>query len=60
MANMSYCRFQNTLQDLRVCEENMGSTVLSDAESRARRRLVKLCKRIVDGYGYFLDEETED
>jgi len=57
---MSYCRFQNTLQDLRVCEENMGSTVLSDAESRARRRLVKLCKRIVDGYGYFLDEETED
>jgi len=47
MANMSYCRFQNTLQDLRDCYENMDDTDLSDEEKRARRTLLKLCDQIV-------------
>ena len=50
MANMSYCRFQNTLQDLRDCYENMDDTDLSDEEKRARRMLLKLCDQIVGDY----------
>ena len=50
MANMSYCRFQNTLQDLRDCYENMDDTDLSDEEKRARRTLLKLCDQIVGDY----------
>lgn len=50
MGNMSYCRFQNTLQDLRDCYENMDDTDLSDEEKRARRSLLKLCDQIADDY----------
>lgn len=49
MANMSYCRFQNTLLDLRDCEEAEGMydpDTLSDEERKARRRLIELCKTI--------------
>lgn len=54
MANMSYCRFQNTLRDLRDCAnalEDMAETGkdLSGDELRARDRLIELCKDIADG-----------
>ena len=60
MANMGYCRFQNTLQDLRDCYEHMGDD-LSDDEKPARYRLLKLCERlanelIVDGEPVFSEE----
>jgi hypothetical protein len=45
MANMSYCRFQNTLRDLRDCEDHLYDE-LSEDETRARRRLVALCQAI--------------
>lgn len=54
MANMSYCRFQNTLGDLRDCYESEGMDdpeVLSDEERKARERLVALCVEIADDYG---------
>ena len=47
MGNMSYCRFQNTLGDLRDCYENLGDDLGPD-EDEARDRLVKLCRKIVD------------
>ena len=49
MPNMSYCRFQNTLEDLRDCYENIDvpSVDLSGTEARARLKLVKLCEKIV-------------
>ena len=50
MANMSYCRFQNALQDLRDCYENMDDSDLSDEEKRARRSLLKLCDQIAGDY----------
>ena len=50
MSNMSYCRFQNTLQDLRDCYESMDDKDLSDEEKRARRSLLKLCAKIADDY----------
>jgi hypothetical protein len=46
MANMSYCRFSNTLSDLRDCYEHMNEP-LSDDEARARQRLVEMCENIL-------------
>jgi hypothetical protein len=46
MANMSYCRFRNTVEDLEDCLENFD--ICSNGEEiRARRRLVVLCRQIV-------------
>lgn len=56
MANMSYCRFENTYSDLRDCDEHMGDD-LSPDEAKYRKRIIELCKRIVDCYG---DEEEEE
>lgn len=49
MANMSYCRFRNTLEDLRDCYKNMTDD-LSDEEKAARFELLKLCDMIVGDY----------
>ncbi len=53
MANMSYCRFQNTYSYLCDCYENMDDE-LSEDETKYRKRIIELCKRIADCYG---DEE---
>ena len=62
MANMSYCRFRNTLNDLRDCYYNMEG-VSDHEEQRARQQLVDLCKDIIDEYGdlnFNDDEEVFD
>ena len=46
MANMSYCRFRNTLSDLRDCAEAIGDR-LSQEEHAARKKLVEVAKQIV-------------
>ena len=52
MANMSYCRFQNTLNDLRDCYDAMGDIDgLSDEERKAFERMVKLCVQIANDFG---------
>ena len=51
MANMGYCRFQNTLADLRDCMEAMDDPDISADESRARQRLIALCTEIAEDYG---------
>jgi hypothetical protein len=57
MANMGYCRFANTLDDLRDCYEHMGDQDLSHEEQKKRELMVKLCNTIVNDYGYeFLEE----
>lgn len=50
MANMSYCRFRNTLQDLRDCYEHMDDEDISSEEKAARTRLLKLCDQIASDY----------
>lgn len=50
MPNMSYCRFQNTLEDLRDCEEHIEDGDWSPEEIKARERLIKLCKSIAGDY----------
>ena len=61
MANMSYCRFQNTLQDLRDCYYNVESS-LTGAEFHAREGLIELCKSIAEEFGDldFKEERDED
>ena len=56
MSNMSYCRFENTLRDLRDCagalddiEGNLSE--LSKEEARAADELVKLCAEIYENHG---------
>ena len=52
MANMSYCRFENTLKDLYDCYESMDDDLEDDdPENDARRNLIQLCKDIVDKWG---------
>jgi hypothetical protein len=51
MANMSYCRFRNTVSDLRDCYENWDDDDLSEEETRAQRYLLQLCQNIVADYG---------
>ena len=56
MPNMSYCRFHNTLQDLRECHEHMDDTDLSEYESRERAKLVKLCQRIAEDWAEYFEK----
>lgn len=54
MANMSYCRFQNTLGDLRDCKEALDfgeAEDLSAEEQKAKDRLIELCDEISSDYG---------
>lgn len=56
MANMSYCRFQNTLGDLRDCADALDEGVLHDGnlgeeEQQAAERLVALCAFIATEHG---------
>ncbi len=50
MGNMSYCRFENTAGDLEDCYDNMDDDGLSDSESKARRRIIKLACDIAESY----------
>ena len=46
MSNMGYCRFRNTLNDLRACEEHFED-ILPEEEHEARLDLYDLCKDII-------------
>lgn len=55
MSNMSYCRFENTLRDLRDCAEALDEMrcgdpedeSLSQYEAPARDSLLRLCAQIL-------------
>ena len=50
MSNMGYCRFRNTVSDLRGCYDKFND-VESQDEAKARLRLFNLCKEIISRYG---------
>ena len=60
MSNMGYCRFQNTLSDLRDCLETLEGENehyqepedLSDEEYRAMIRLIEICRDIIEVVDY--------
>ncbi len=57
MSNMSYCRFQNTLSDLRDCQEALNEGCLdrddelSTEEREAALKLIKRCTKISEDFG---------
>jgi len=53
MANRSYCRFRNTLQDLRDCSYNMGASIDGE-EFRARKQMIELMKEMIDEWDEFV------
>ena len=56
MGNMDYCRFQNTVSDLRECQDAMDERDLSPNEKHARKEMIKVCQEIARDYG---DEDDE-
>jgi hypothetical protein len=57
MGNMSYCRFENTAQDLQDCVraiENDDVYDFNDYELNGFKKLVRLAEEIVD-----MNDETE-
>ena len=60
MANMSYCRFENTLRDLRDCYDNMDNDNLSKSEFYARKQMIEMCANITNQHEDLLDEEFVD
>ena len=75
MANMSYCRFHNTLSDLNDCERALDSfinndenTISSEEERSKAKKLIELCVYIaenytaedIDEYAKHYDEEAEN
>ena len=64
MANMSYCRFENTLSDLSDCKEALDNgEELSSREAEKAKALLALCREIAeydDNYVDSLKEEEEE
>ena len=69
MANMSYCRFQNTSLDLKDCVEvlqeeldNLDGWDLKQREDEfvAAKRMVSLCKRYVELYEELVEVREAD
>ena len=66
MSNLSYCRFQNTANDLQDCEDYIFDNDLSKNEHNARIRLIAMCKSIAhdfedsDGSELLDDNEQDD
>jgi hypothetical protein len=54
MANMSYCRFENTLADLQDCFDHLDdfdNGELSKSEAHAAYKLIILAAQIAESYG---------
>jgi hypothetical protein len=60
MANMSYCRFQNTYLDLLDCANNLNDKDLSDSEKMAKKNLLELCKEMIEDFEFNNYGELED
>jgi hypothetical protein len=54
---MSYCRFENTLRDLRDCYDNMDNDNLSKSEFYARIQMIEMCISIANEYDDIIDQE---
>lgn len=59
MANMSYCRWENTLNDLRDCAEHVNDP-LGGSEARARTSLLELAADMLEEVGVTIDRRELD
>jgi hypothetical protein len=60
MANMSYCRFENTAEDLQdvVDEWNSLDEYSNPSEIEAKNRIIFMAKEILENEGYEIEEPT--
>jgi hypothetical protein len=60
MGNMSYCRFENTVQDLEDCYDNFDlEEEASTYEVKARKKMINLCVDIAMDYGWEVDRPVD-
>lgn len=58
---MSYCRFQNTRNDLIDCQRHINDNLDdSSDERRARQTLIETCAAILESVGYEVNEPDDD
>ena len=55
MANMSYCRFENTFNDLLDCFENISQEAENDRDERKRKEMIRFLYENID----FIEELKE-
>lgn len=60
MSNMSYCRFENTLVDLKDCYDHIQGEDLSETELKARKKMIALCTDIACDFGSEVDRPCEE
>ena len=61
MANMSYCRFQNTLGDFEDCLDALYSgKAMSDDEQRAAFWLIQKARELAKQFEDYSDEEIKE
>jgi hypothetical protein len=61
MANMSYCRFQNTLGDFEDCLDALDSgKAMSDDEQRAAFWLIKRARELAEQFEDRSEEEIKE
>jgi hypothetical protein len=67
MSNMSYCRFENTLNDLVDCFQNISEEAENMRDERCRKDMIRYLfenidfiedlKRALDNPGMFIDDK---
>jgi len=62
MANMSYCRMENTASALADCVNNWEEELSSEYEKSGKRRIIALAREIVemDDNGLSEEDQNED
>lgn len=50
MGNMSYCRFENTMSDLRDCLNHIHREAENEYDERARKEMIELFREIGEDY----------
>jgi hypothetical protein len=63
MANMSYCRFENTLHDLADCVSALDGVVydgesISESEWKHAKRMKEWCERFIETFDDIDEEEV--
>ncbi|MDP2692754.1 MAG: hypothetical protein Q8O88_03905 [bacterium] len=59
MANMSYCRMENTYEDLKDVQRHWDEAD-SESELKFRKRILELAKELVEEHGEEDDDDEED
>ena len=63
MANMSYCRFENTYRDLAECVQALNQGAASDLSTKEltyAKMMIQLCEDYANNYGDEILDEAED